>query len=190
MCVIVGWSRAEFESFRANITSNFFQTLDLVPHLAERVRSGRQEERFVGTADIPNFFRKPYRADWALVGDAGFHKDPFLAQGITDAFRDAELLARAIDAGLSGRGPLEEALAAYERQRNEMALLLYKFTLQAATLKPISSQTRQLFAALRGNQEQTNRFFGVAEGTVPFAEFFAPENIRRLIAEAAGNAIT
>ena len=47
---------------------------------------------------------------WALVGDAGYHKDPITAQGMLDAFRDAELLAEAIDAGLDG--DLEAALAA------------------------------------------------------------------------------
>ena len=40
----------------------------------------------MGATDIPNFFRKPYGSGWALVGDAGYHKDPYTAQGITDAF--------------------------------------------------------------------------------------------------------
>ena len=43
---------------------------------------------------------------------------------------------------------------------------------------------QQLFAALRDNQEQTDRFFGVVAGTVPIAEFFAPENIGRIIGGA------
>jgi flavin-dependent dehydrogenase len=64
------------------------QVLGLAPPLAERVRAGRREECFYGTADLPNFFRKPYGPGWALVGDAGCHKDPFLALGICDAFRD------------------------------------------------------------------------------------------------------
>src|SRR3712207_9569636 len=38
--------------------------------------------------DLPNFFRKPHGSGWALVGDAGYHKDPYGAQGISDAFRD------------------------------------------------------------------------------------------------------
>jgi flavin-dependent dehydrogenase len=45
-----------------------------------------------------------------LVGDAGCHKDPYLALGICDAFRDAELLVEAIDQGLAGARPLEAAL--------------------------------------------------------------------------------
>ena len=70
-----------------------FKSLDLIPDFASRVCAGRREERFYGCSDLPNFYRKPYGNGWALVGDAGVHKDPFLALGICDAFRDAEFLA-------------------------------------------------------------------------------------------------
>jgi flavin-dependent dehydrogenase len=170
-CIIVGWSHDEFHAFRANIEGNFLKTLELAPALAERVRQGRREERFTGTADLPNFFRKPYGPGWALVGDAGYHKDPITAQGITDAFRDAELVAEAVDAGLSGKRPVEEAMAEYERRRNEAALPVYEFTCQLAALEPPPPEMQQLFAALRYDQEQTNRFFGAIAGTVPLTDF-------------------
>ena len=83
------WPREEFHTVRADIEGSYFKALDLAPGLAERVRSGRREERFVGTGDVPNFFRKPFGLGWALVGDSGYHKDPITAQGMTDAFRDA-----------------------------------------------------------------------------------------------------
>ncbi|GIV82053.1 MAG: FAD-dependent oxidoreductase [Anaerolineae bacterium] len=179
--IIVGWPHDEFHAFRANIEENFLKTLDLAPALAERVHQGRREERFSGTADLPNFYRKPYGPGWALVGDAGYHKDPITAQGITDAFRDAELLTEAIDAGFSGRRPLEEALAEYEQQRNAASQAIYDFTCQLAMLEPPSLEMQQLFAALRHDQEQTNRFFGVMAGTVSVSAFFAPENIGRIM---------
>ena len=81
------------------------------------MHAGKREERYVGGAGVPNFFRKPYGPGWALVGDAGYHRDPATGQGITDAFRDAELLADALDIGFSRQGPLEAALAAYEQKR-------------------------------------------------------------------------
>jgi flavin-dependent dehydrogenase len=182
--IIVGWPHDEFHAFRADVEGNFLKTLELAPALADRVRQGRREERFAGTADLPNFYRKPYGSGWALVGDAGYHKDPITAQGITDAFRDAELLAEAIDAGHSGRRPLEDALADYERRRNEASLPLYELTCQFATPQPPSPEQQQLFAALRHDQEQTDRFFGTFAGTVPVPEFFAPENLGRIIAGA------
>lgn len=179
--IIVGWPHEEFHTYRSDIEGNFLKTLELAPALADRVRQGKREERFVGTADLPFFFRKPYGPGWALVGDAGYHKDPITAQGITDAFRDTELLTEAIDAGLSGKRPLEEALADYERRRNEAAMPMYELTQQFASLEPPPPEMQQLFAALRNNQEQTNRFFGTLAGTVPIPEFFAPENVGQII---------
>jgi len=183
-CIYVAWPISEFQAFRADIEGSFLQTLDLAPHLAERVHQGKQEGRFVGTADLPNFFRKPSGPGWALVGDAGYHKDPYAAQGIMDAFRDVELLVEAIDAGLSGRRSLEEALAGYEQQRNERALPLYEYDTQRASLEPLPLERQQLFAALQGNQEQTNRFWGLAEGTTSISEFFSPENVQQIMATA------
>ncbi len=183
-CVYVAWPRGEFRGFRSDVEGNFLETLELVPALAERVRAGRREECFVGTATLPNYFRKPHGPGWALVGDAGYHKDPLTAQGITDAFRDAELLAEAIDAGLWGKRPMEEALAGYERRRNEAAVPVYDNTCRRAALDPAPSEARKLFAALRGNQEETERFLDTIFGTVPIDEFFSPENVRQITGAA------
>ena len=185
---ILYWPAAMFHEVRADIEGHFLAALELAPGLAERVRAGRRAERFRGTAELQNFFRKPYGPGWALVGDAGYHKDPITAEGISDAFRDAELLTEALDEGLSGRGGLEEALAGYEQRRNEAALPLYEFTCQLATLQEPPPEMQQLFGALRGNQEQTDRFFGVIAGTTPLPEFFAPENLGRIMTGAASAA--
>ena len=112
-CVGIEWPREEFGVLRADIEGHFLRTCALVPGLGERVRDGTREERFAGAAELPNFYRRPYGPGWALVGDAGYHKDPVLGWGISDAFRDAELLAEALHAGWSGQVPLEEALAGY-----------------------------------------------------------------------------
>jgi 2-polyprenyl-6-methoxyphenol hydroxylase-like FAD-dependent oxidoreductase len=179
--ITIQWPNADFHKIRTDIESHFMQALGLVPSLAERVRNGTRSERFVGTADLPFFFRKPYGPGWALVGDASYHKDPLTAQGITDAFRDAELLATAIDDGFSERRPIDAALADYEQQRNAASMPLYEFTYQLAGLQPPPPEMQQLFGALRHNQEQTDRFFGVIAGTTPFHEFFVPENLRRIM---------
>jgi flavin-dependent dehydrogenase len=180
-CIFISWPLGEFHAVRSDIAGNFLKALDLIPALAERVRSGKREERFVGTADIPNFFRKPYGPGWALVGDAGYHKDPIGGEGITDAFRDAELVAEAIHAGLSGQHPLEEALAGYERLRNATVMPIYNLVCQMATLEPFPADQLYLMAALSDKQKEIDRFFGVVAGTVPFEEFYAPENIGRLL---------
>jgi flavin-dependent dehydrogenase len=183
-CIVVGWPHDEFTAFRADIEGNYLKTIALAPALAERVQGGKREERFAGTADLPYLFRKPYGPGWALVGDAGYHKDPTTAAGISDAFRDAELLVEALDAGFAGRQPLEQALAAYERRRNEAALPHYEFTHQLASYEPPPPELQQLLQALQGNQEQIDRFVGLVANCTPFAAFFAPENVASILAGA------
>jgi 2-polyprenyl-6-methoxyphenol hydroxylase-like FAD-dependent oxidoreductase len=178
-CIAVEWPVQDFSAFRADIEGNFLKTVALVPSLAERAQAGRREERFMGSGDLPNFYRKPHGPGWALVGDAGYHKDPYLAQGITDAFRDAELVTEAIDAGLSGRRVLAEALADYERQRNEETMPIYELNYQLASLDPPSPEMQQLLSALHGNQAETNHFFGVLQGTIPMSAFFASQQIKQ-----------
>jgi flavin-dependent dehydrogenase len=181
-CIIVGWPHEEFPAFRADVEGNYLKTLELAPEFAERVRQGRREERFTGTAELPNYFRKPFGPGWVLVGDAGYHKDSITAQGISDAFRDAELVADAVDDGLSGKRPIDEAMAEYEQRRNEAAFPIYEFTCQLATLEPPPPEMQQLYAALQGNQADTDRFMGLMAGTTPVPEFFAPENLGRIMA--------
>jgi flavin-dependent dehydrogenase len=175
--VIVYWPRSQFHTVRRDIETHFWQALDIVPALAERLRAGTRAERFRGTGDLPNYYRKPFGPGWALVGDAGYHKDPITAEGITDAFRDAELLANAIDDGFAGRLPLEAALARYEQDRNAASRALYEMTCQFASLQPPPEEQRQLLEALQHNPLQTNRFIGLLAGTVSPMEFFSPENI-------------
>jgi flavin-dependent dehydrogenase len=179
--VFIGWPISEFGRVRQNIEVGFMNVLGRVPDLEQRIRAGRREEKFYGSADLPNFFRKPYGPGWALVGDAGCHKDPYLALGIGDALRDAELLASAIQNGLSGRQLLLDALAAYERQRNAAAMQLYHDNIRWAQFQPVPERLLAIRAAVRGNQEETNRFFMARQGMIPPEEFFNPENLQRLL---------
>ncbi len=177
---IVYWPRSSFQEVRTDVEGSFMRALELAPSLAARVKQGKRSERFHGTDDLPNFFRKASGPGWALVGDAGYHKDPILALGITDAFRDAELLSDAIDSGLSGRRSLDDALAGYGQTRDQLAMPGFETSVQFAKLEPPPPETQQLFGALRGNQEQTDRFFGTFGGSVSPAEFFAPENMAKI----------
>jgi flavin-dependent dehydrogenase len=179
--VIVFWPKDEFHAVRADVERNFRDALALAPPLAQRLATGERADRFYGIADLPFYYRQPYGPGWALVGDAGYHKDPITAQGITDAFRDAELLADALHAGFTGTRRVAEALAGYERTRNEETRGLYELTYEFASLAPPTPEQQTLFGALRTNEEDTNRFFGVVAGTVRPDEFFAPENIGRIV---------
>jgi len=170
--VIVFWPKEEFAAVRADTERSFHDALQLAPSLAERLAAGERAERFYGIGDLPFWYRKPYGRGWALVGDAGYHKDPITAQGISDAFRDAELLADALDAGLRRAKPLEDALAGYERARDAHSRPLYELTWEFAALASPSPEQQELFVSLRDDPDRTSRFLGTVAGTVSIADFF------------------
>ncbi len=91
---------------------------EVAPGFARRVRTGRVVEPVRGTMRLANHVREASGPGWSLVGDAGYHRDPITGHGITDAFRDAELLADALDATLTGTSPERDALASYACQRD------------------------------------------------------------------------
>ena len=182
--LIVNWPRAEQEANRKDVAGNCLAALELAPEFAERVRGATRETRFVGTADLPNFFRQPSGPGWALVGDAGYHKDPITAQGISDAFRDAEAMADAVDDAFAGRASMSEAMAGYQRTRDESALPIFELTCEFATLAPPPPEMQRLLGAMHGNREAMNGFVGVMAGSVSPEVFFGSENTARIMAGA------
>ena len=181
---IVYWPESDFPKVRADVETYFMEALEIVPSLAERVRAGKRVEKFRGSIDLNGYFRRPYGPGWALVGDAGYHKNPITAEEVTDAFRDAELLTDAFDDAFSGRQSADDALAGYERKRNEAVMPLYQMTCDLAKLQTPPPEMQSLFAALRDNKEQSGRFVGTIAGTVPIPEFFSPENMGRVMSAA------
>ncbi|MCA9917351.1 MAG: hypothetical protein KC445_05330, partial [Anaerolineales bacterium] len=170
-----------------DIESHFMATIEQMPTLAEQVRAGERVEKFYGTADLHNFFRQPYGPGWALVGDAGHHKDPFMALGIADALRDADLVSQAVHEGLVGKRPFADALAEFEQKRNETSLPLYQENLARATFTPPPPEQRQIRQALVGNSNQadTNAFYKAILGLAAPETFFSPDNIGRIVQQAA-----
>ncbi len=97
------------------------------PGLAARYAEATPEGRMHGWAGVPAHIRRSWGPGWALVGDAGYYKDPITAHGITDALRDAELLA---DAVLEVGGGVAEcvALSRYQRTRDRLSSRLLDVT--------------------------------------------------------------
>ena len=125
VCVFVSVPAAVFTGLFAHQGSSrqaFVEVLSQVaPALAGHVaRAG--ESRLRGFPGHVGFLRQAHGPGWALVGDAGYFKDPLTSHGITDALRDAESLAEAIDTGS------EAALADYQEQRDAASLELFETT--------------------------------------------------------------
>ena len=181
--VVGGWPYRQFEEHKSNIEAEYLVMFERAPAFADRMRSATRETRVVGTA-VPNFFRRPFGPGWALVGDAGYNKDFITAQGISDAFRDAELCANALDQALSGSRRFDDAMGEYQQRRDEHVLAMFDFTVQVASLDPLPPEVLQLLAALPGNQDATDQFVRVNAGVTSPAEFFAEDNVARIFAAA------
>jgi flavin-dependent dehydrogenase len=164
LAVFVAWPLSELARVKADIEAAMLAVLDDVPNLGERVRAGERVERLRGATQLPNFIRRASGPGWALTGDAGVHKDPFLALGVCDAFRDAELLADALTDGLGDQVPLDAALARFERRRDEATLQDFDANFMAAHLvaPPELLAARD---ALRGDQPAIDRFYLAREMT-------------------------
>ena len=178
--VVVGWPYAERAANQRDIEGNYRKMFDLAPDFAARIDAATREDRFHGAA-VPNHFHQPYGPGWALVGDAGYTKDPITAQGISDAFLGAERLTEALDAVFTGTEPFEDAMAAYQSARDTRAFPIYEFTTQMATLAPPPPEMQQLLGAIQGNQAAMDAFASVIAGTLSPLDFFDPSNIRALL---------
>lgn len=185
--VIAGWPFAEFEANKHDIEGNYLKMVDMAPPFAERVRAATREARFVGAA-VPNFFRKPFGRGWALVGDAGYNRDFITAQGIHDAFRDAELCTTALDETFRGARSFDVAMGEYQSRRDEQVLPMYEFTCQLASLEPPPPELQQVLGAVHGNQDAMDGFMRVVAGVTSPAEFFSEENVGRIMSQAGAAA--
>ena len=116
-CVFVSMTPADFaEARRKGLEETFHAMVRQVdPELAGRLTDAAAVGSLRAFAGTPGYLRDPVGPGWALVGDAGYFRDPLTAHGITDALRDAELLARAVIRGG------DAALDAYRETRDRAA---------------------------------------------------------------------
>lgn len=133
-CVFVGLPHGRFRgSYSADIHSAFAALLpEASQELAERIRGGVIASRLRSYPGIVGYQKRPWGDGWALIGDAAYHRDPLSARGISDALRDAELLARAITEGLgaadSSHRVLARSLENYRVIRNRLSHHLFSAT--------------------------------------------------------------
>lgn len=107
------------------------------PELAARLRMGRRMSPVTGMLRTPNYIRKAHGPGWALVGDAGYHRDALTGHGLSDAYRDAELLATALGQVMRGDLDPDTALAGYQRQRDRALRRVFDLTVALAGYPPV-----------------------------------------------------
>ena len=104
------------------------------PELTDRLRQARRVSPITGMLRSPNIVRAAHGPGWALVGDAGYHRDAVTGHGLSDAYRDAELLATALHRALSGD---TGALAGYQHRRDEALRDVFELTCALAAYPPV-----------------------------------------------------
>jgi 2-polyprenyl-6-methoxyphenol hydroxylase-like FAD-dependent oxidoreductase len=107
---------------------------ETAPDLGARVRRGRVGATLRGAVGLPNHVRQASGPGWALVGDAGYHRDPITGHGITDAFRDAELVAEAAVRTLLEPTEERSAMRAYQDERDRAIQEIFRVTRQLGDL--------------------------------------------------------
>jgi flavin-dependent dehydrogenase len=147
VCVFVSGVEPYFrEHVFRDLDRGFHHVLEEIsPNLAERIADGRRAASYRGFAGVYGYVRRPWGRGWALVGDAGYFKDPITAHGISDALRDAETLTRAVVGELS--------MAEYETLRNAVSRDLFDVTEKVATfawtMEEIKVYLRQVSDAMK-----------------------------------------
>jgi flavin-dependent dehydrogenase len=182
--LVGGAPYAQFEENRKDPEGTLMGMLERVPDFAERARGAKREEKIAGAA-VPNYFRKPFGPGWALVGDAGYNKDFITAQGISDAFRDAELCSTALDKWMSGGEQYDSAMSTYQTTRDQHVFPNYDFTIQIASFTPPPPEQLQLMGAMMRSQDAMDGFARVYAGVTSPAEFYSPDNVQKIFAAAA-----
>lgn len=147
---------------------------DTAPDVFEQLSGATQVGGVRGTGDQRNFFRPAHGPGWALAGDAGHHRDSITAQGITNAFVQAQTLVSAIGADLADPVRLDRALAEFGRQRDDLLRPGYTSTLEVARLR-VSAARLELLSAISTVPRLTERYFAVVAGLVPMDELFTDE---------------
>jgi 2-polyprenyl-6-methoxyphenol hydroxylase-like FAD-dependent oxidoreductase len=140
-CIWVGTPCADARAARrraASRTEAFTAQLQFAaPDLTARLRAGRRTSPVVGMLRAPNLVRRAHGPGWALVGDAGYHRDPVTGHGLSDAYRDAELLAVALHQALRGDTDDDAALAGYQCSRDRALREVFELTCALAQYPPV-----------------------------------------------------
>ena len=143
-CVFAAVPASRFAAtFGGNVMRGFLEVLEAnCPDLRAEAESGTLISRLRGFGGARGHLRQCHGAGWALVGDAGYFKDPLTAHGISDALRDADLLSRAIIHG----GP--HALDTYQQHRDALSLPFMRITDAIASFAWDREEVKQLHADL------------------------------------------
>jgi flavin-dependent dehydrogenase len=174
--VLTYFPQPRFGEIRGNAAAAHLARIEATaPGLHARLRGKQPVERLRGTGDQQNFFRQAAGPGWVLVGDAGHHKDSITARGISDAFLQAETLARLLAGRLgAGTDQLDAALRQFADERDRALRPGYDSTLAVARLTP-HEQRLSLLRAVQTDAELTSIYFDMVAGIGSASALYTPK---------------
>lgn len=143
VCVYLGLPAPEMRRIRSE--ADFLARVEgSHPAIRDHVQATSRVSPFRGTPGLPGFLRQPWGPGWALVGDAGYTKDPVSAHGMSNALRDAELCARALDVAMTSPQAGAEALTGYRETRDRVSRRMLDSTWRLAGYEWDARQASEL----------------------------------------------
>lgn len=139
-CIWVSNPIAVAEHARRRSSDPMHALLDMIgdvsPDLLHRTIDATPTSTVHGQLGLPNHRRRTVGNGWALVGDAAYHRDAITGHGISDALRDATLLAGALDRILTGTCDEAAALADYADEQHRLMREIFDLTLRFVEFPP------------------------------------------------------
>ncbi|GAA2015119.1 NAD(P)/FAD-dependent oxidoreductase [Catenulispora yoronensis] len=172
--VLVGWPHARFAEVKQDIDHHFLAAVaERAPTVRERLTEDARAGRIAGSGDLSNYIRASSGPGWVLVGDAAMAKDAVTAQGIGDAFAQAQSLADRLPAAL-GAGPaaVDAALTEHGAERDRAGAVAFETTV-AFAMGGSSGELLPLLRAIKGRPDLVSMFYGIYAGRVTMDELVA-----------------
>ena len=177
LCLGVGFPATQVDAWRSDPATMLRERLAAHPLWAPLIEGSAPIGKVMGMVKARYYFRQASGPGWALVGDAGLFKDPAAGLGISDAFRDARSLARALLAGG------DRALEGYWRQRDVESLELFYFAQDQGSLDFNNPLSHAVFRKLVARPELKDRIRQVFDRDVsPLDAFSVGEILRWMLA--------
>ncbi|GAA3229526.1 NAD(P)/FAD-dependent oxidoreductase [Pseudonocardia petroleophila] len=178
-------TKAQIKEFRQDVPGNFQSTVDaILPAVGEQLRDATRTDPFIAMRYPDNFYRQAFGPGWALVGDAGYHKDPLTGWGMSDSFIHAEQLAARVHEGLAGLRPMDEALAEFAKTRDEETAVMYDYTTTVAELGELPPFFQAVLEAVAATDTWTTTMLGWIAGGVDDDAIFSAEGLQALYDDA------
>jgi 2-polyprenyl-6-methoxyphenol hydroxylase-like FAD-dependent oxidoreductase len=183
----ISFPQGEFDAVRRDHEAQLAGHIARKLGLTERLTDAEPATPWRGAGDLANFYRTPFGTGWALVGDAGHHKDPITARGIADALRHAALLTAALDRTRRGEADWPTALGEYQAARDTQSRPLYNFTVDRVPVGVAPTDWSTYLGQTLTDANFLSRYVGFMATTTPPESFFTAAAVREALGAATNS---